>query len=167
MNRIGMISPSIRQRSCTSPFLRQKRYGRQNACTCIMEAWGRACSRCRLFTHLCSFKVLQEQVSTWFPEVAASSPGTFTVALDDKADHPFSYCKDWTWVCDKLRLTCEGKLRPCLGSHLEFDIKTPMRNGASDEQLVRFFGQVVEGKPEQHDFWHNYQPGRQMVAVGG
>jgi cyclic pyranopterin phosphate synthase len=69
--------------------------------------------------------------------------------------------------CNKLRLTCEGKLRPCLGSHLEFDIKTPMRQGASDEQLRHFFGEVVERKPEQHDFRDNYQPGRRMVAIGG
>lgn len=69
--------------------------------------------------------------------------------------------------CNKLRLTCEGKLRPCLGSHLEFDIKTPMRQGASDEQLRRFFSEVVERKPEQHDFRDNYQPGRRMVAIGG
>jgi GTP 3',8-cyclase len=69
--------------------------------------------------------------------------------------------------CNKLRLTCEGKLRPCLGSHLEFDIKTPMRKGASDEQLRQFFGEVVERKPEQHDFRDNYQPGRRMVAIGG
>jgi GTP 3',8-cyclase len=69
--------------------------------------------------------------------------------------------------CNKLRLTCEGKLRPCLGSHLEFDIKTPMRQGASDEQLRRFFADVVARKPEQHDFRDNYQPGRRMVAIGG
>ena len=69
--------------------------------------------------------------------------------------------------CNKLRLTCEGNLRPCLGSHLEFDIKTPMRQGASDEQLRRFFWEVVERKPEQHDFRQNYQPGRRMVAIGG
>jgi cyclic pyranopterin phosphate synthase len=69
--------------------------------------------------------------------------------------------------CNKLRLTCEGNLRPCLGSHLEFDIKTPMRQGASDEQLRRFFWMVVERKPEQHDFRQNYQPGRRMVAIGG
>ena len=69
--------------------------------------------------------------------------------------------------CNKLRLTCEGSLRPCLGSHLEFDIKTPMRKGASDEQLRQFFGEVVERKPEQHDFRYNYQPGRRMVAIGG
>ena len=69
--------------------------------------------------------------------------------------------------CNKLRLTCDGKLRPCLGSHLEFDIKTPMRQGASDEQLRRFFLEVVERKPQQHDFRYNYQPGRKMVAIGG
>src|ERR1700675_1122652 len=69
--------------------------------------------------------------------------------------------------CNKLRLTCEGNLRPCLGSHLEFDVKTPMRQGASDEQLRRFFCEVVERKPEQHDFRQNYQPGRRMVAIGG
>jgi cyclic pyranopterin phosphate synthase len=69
--------------------------------------------------------------------------------------------------CNKLRLTCEGKLRPCLGSHLEFDIKTPMRQGANDAQLRRFFRAVVERKPQQHDFRANYQPGRRMVAIGG
>jgi GTP 3',8-cyclase len=69
--------------------------------------------------------------------------------------------------CNKLRLTCDGKLRPCLGSHLEFDVKTPLREGATDRQLRQFFGEVVQRKPEQHDFRHNYQPGRRMVAIGG
>jgi GTP 3',8-cyclase len=69
--------------------------------------------------------------------------------------------------CNKLRLTCDGKLRPCLGSHLEFDIKTPMRQGATDAQLRRFFLEVVDRKPQQHDFRYNYQPGRKMVAIGG
>ena len=69
--------------------------------------------------------------------------------------------------CNKLRLTCDGKLRPCLGSHLEFDIKGPMRRGASDDELKRFFCDVVERKPQQHDFRNNYLPGRRMVAIGG
>ncbi|HEX7194134.1 MAG TPA: GTP 3',8-cyclase MoaA [Chthoniobacterales bacterium] len=69
--------------------------------------------------------------------------------------------------CNKLRLTCDGKLRPCLGSHLEFDIKTPLRQGASDEELKLFFRDVVERKPQQHDFRNNYVPGRRMVAIGG
>src|ERR1700682_4793286 len=69
--------------------------------------------------------------------------------------------------CNKLRLTCDGKLRPCLGSYLEFDILKPLRAGASDADLRRFFLDVVERKPEPHDLRENYQPGRMMVAIGG
>ncbi len=69
--------------------------------------------------------------------------------------------------CNKLRLTCDGKLRPCLGSYLEFDIMKPLRAGASDEELRQFFIDVVDRKPEQHDFRNNYQPNRKMIAIGG
>jgi cyclic pyranopterin phosphate synthase len=69
--------------------------------------------------------------------------------------------------CNKLRLTCDGKLRPCLGSYLEFDIMKPLRAGASDDELKQFFLDVVDRKPAQHDFRENYQPGRKMVAIGG
>jgi cyclic pyranopterin phosphate synthase len=69
--------------------------------------------------------------------------------------------------CNKLRLTCDGKLRPCLGSYLEFDIMKPLRGGASDEELKQFFLDVVDRKPEQHEFRNNYKPGRKMIAIGG
>jgi len=69
--------------------------------------------------------------------------------------------------CNKLRLTCDGKLRPCLGSCLEFDIMKPLRAGASDEELGQFFLGVVERKPAQHEFRENYQPNRKMIAIGG
>jgi cyclic pyranopterin phosphate synthase len=69
--------------------------------------------------------------------------------------------------CNKLRLTCDGKLRPCLGSYLEFDIIRPLRAGASDMELKQFFLDVVDRKPEQHDFRNNYQPNRRMIAIGG
>ncbi len=69
--------------------------------------------------------------------------------------------------CNKLRLTCDGKLRPCLGSALEFDILQPLRAGASDDELRRLFLDVVERKPLQHDFRDNYQPNRRMIAIGG
>jgi cyclic pyranopterin phosphate synthase len=69
--------------------------------------------------------------------------------------------------CNKLRLTCDGKLRPCLGSYLEFDIMKPLRAGATDEELRQFFLHVVELKPAQHEFRENYQPNRKMIAIGG
>ena len=75
----------------------------------------------------------------------------------------FHFCES----CDKLRLTCDGKLRPCLGSYLEFDIMKPLRAGATDGELRQFFADVVDRKPEQHDFRNNYQPDRKMIAIGG
>ena len=69
--------------------------------------------------------------------------------------------------CNKLRLTCDGKLRPCLGSHLEFDLLSEIRSGASDERIADFIREVVARKPKAHDFLSNYQPGRKMIAIGG
>lgn len=71
-------------------------------------------------------------------------------------------------TCNKLRLTCEGKLRPCLGSHLEFDMREVLRDETmTDEDVARFFHNVVARKPEMHEFRDNYQPGRKMIAIGG
>jgi len=75
----------------------------------------------------------------------------------------FHFCES----CNKLRLTCDGKLRPCLGSHLEFDMLEVLRAGASDDELAAFFKNVVERKPEAHEFRENYQPQRRMIAIGG
>ena len=70
--------------------------------------------------------------------------------------------------CNKLRLTCEGKLRPCLGSHLEFDIRDALRDPSLDDsEIARLIREVVARKPEKHDFRENYQPGRKMIAIGG
>jgi cyclic pyranopterin phosphate synthase len=69
--------------------------------------------------------------------------------------------------CNKLRLTADGRLRPCLGSHLETDLITPMRAGASDEELCALILDTVDRKPKEHDFRNSYQPGRRMIAIGG
>ncbi len=70
--------------------------------------------------------------------------------------------------CDKLRLTAEGKLRPCLGSHLEFDMRKVLRDSSTtDADLQQFFRDVVDRKPKEHDFRENYQPQRRMIAIGG
>lgn len=69
--------------------------------------------------------------------------------------------------CNKLRLTADGKLRPCLGSHLEFDLRSALRGGASDEDLADLILHTVARKPKEHDFRNNYQPQRRMIAIGG
>jgi len=70
-------------------------------------------------------------------------------------------------TCNKLRLTSDGKLRPCLGSFLEFDLRTVLRSGCSDSELADFIHHVVARKPKEHDFRDNYQPNRRMIAIGG
>ncbi len=70
-------------------------------------------------------------------------------------------------TCNKLRLTADGKLRPCLGSCLEFDILTALRRGASDEDLQGIILNVVDRKPKEHEFRGNYIPNRKMIAIGG
>jgi cyclic pyranopterin phosphate synthase len=43
----------------------------------------------------------------------------------------------------------------------------PLRAGVGNQELRQFFLDVVDRKPEQHDFRDNYQPNRKMIAIGG
>jgi cyclic pyranopterin phosphate synthase len=52
--------------------------------------------------------------------------------------------------CNRLRLTAIGKLRPCLFSENTVDIKTPLRNGASDGELESLYRSAVLSKPVRH-----------------
>lgn len=52
--------------------------------------------------------------------------------------------------CNRLRLTSRGRLRPCLFSNTEIDLRTPMREGASDAELMSLFANAVTAKPRGH-----------------
>jgi len=64
------------------------------------------------------------------------------VGFISAVSHSFCYC------CNRMRITAVGKIRPCLFSKTEIDLLTPMRQGASDEELVRLFRLAIESKPE-------------------
>jgi len=71
--------------------------------------------------------------------------------------------------CNRLRLTADGKLRTCLFSLDETDLKSLMRNGASDEELKRIIIEAVKNKEPGHkiqmaDF---VKPERNMSMIGG
>jgi cyclic pyranopterin phosphate synthase len=73
-------------------------------------------------------------------------------------------------ACNRLRLTADGKLRPCLLSSDELDIKTPLRSGASDRELARLFRAAVAAKPQEHTLCRaSGFPafGRSMSQIGG
>lgn len=52
--------------------------------------------------------------------------------------------------CRRLRLTADGKIRPCLLSDSEIDIKAPLRGGCDDAELERLFRLALEIKPDRH-----------------
>ncbi|HHW15556.1 MAG TPA: GTP 3',8-cyclase MoaA [Firmicutes bacterium] len=54
--------------------------------------------------------------------------------------------------CNRLRLTADGFLRPCLLSTREVDVKGPLRAGASDPELAGLFRQAVALKPAEQEF---------------
>lgn len=66
--------------------------------------------------------------------------------------------------CNKLRLTSDGKLRPCLGRHGEIDLLSTLREGGN---LQEKFREGIANKPENHEFSDCYEPGRPMTAIGG
>jgi len=71
--------------------------------------------------------------------------------------------------CNRIRLTPDGKLRPCLLSDQETDLLRPLRNGANDGDLQALIRQVLRSKPERHlineaDFVRSQ---RAMVQIGG
>ena len=71
--------------------------------------------------------------------------------------------------CNRLRLTADGKLRYCLFAIEEDDVKTPMRSGASDEQLGALIRRNVAGKWEGHEINSAkfVAPPRPMYSIGG
>ena len=72
--------------------------------------------------------------------------------------------------CNRIRLTADGKLRNCLFSDQEVDIKSPLRQGATDADLSQILRASIDNKPEKHclqsDVFRKCQ-NRPMVAIGG
>jgi GTP 3',8-cyclase len=72
--------------------------------------------------------------------------------------------------CNRLRLTAEGRLRVCLFSDEETDLRTPLRNGASDTELESVIRGTISRKPKEHPIEMNPLPRkclRQMSKIGG
>ena len=70
--------------------------------------------------------------------------------------------------CNRLRLTADGKLRPCLLSDEEIDLKQPLRCGASKDSLKGLIETAVAKKPLCHRLAEGQVPlDRPMTQVGG
>ncbi|MEO5348000.1 MAG: GTP 3',8-cyclase MoaA [Magnetococcus sp. YQC-9] len=76
-------------------------------------------------------------------------------------------------TCNRMRLTSRGELVLCLGNVDQVDLKPPLREGASDEELLAIIRAAVERKPQRHHFdaTPNTEPERfptrEMSGLGG
>jgi len=81
------------------------------------------------------------------------------------------FCK----TCNRIRLTSEGKLRPCLFSNMEVDIKQAIRNAKTDDKIIRSkiirnnIGEAISIKPEGHRLNEKFsnRDSFKMSKIGG
>ena len=72
------------------------------------------------------------------------------------------------YQCNRLRLTADGKLRACLLSEEEIDIKEPLRRGSSVAELKSLIEKTIASKPEGHRLAEGKKRnGRPFSQVGG
>jgi cyclic pyranopterin phosphate synthase len=80
--------------------------------------------------------------------------------------HPIShyFCDS----CNRLRLTPDGRLLPCLLSGTDLDLRAALRSGVTEERLEALIGKAVAAKPQRHYLLDTATPqARNMVQVGG
>lgn len=89
--------------------------------------------------------------------------GPATVGVIASVTRPF--CGD----CDRVRLTADGQVRNCLFARQESDLRTALRDGASDEEIAERWQIAMAGKLPGHgiDDPSFLQPDRPMSAIGG
>lgn len=75
--------------------------------------------------------------------------------------------------CDRIRITADGRVKPCLHSPLEFSIPRPLtaeaRGGLDRDEMKRVIMEAVAAKPARHDLQKDRMSaaGRTMNGIGG
>jgi GTP 3',8-cyclase len=89
--------------------------------------------------------------------------GRGSIGFINPVSEPF--CGD----CNRIRLTADGRLRTCLFSLNETDLRTPLREGADDAELEQIVRDAVWRKELKHHVNEPgfVQPARTMSAIGG
>ena len=80
-----------------------------------------------------------------------------------------SVSRPFCMSCNRLRLTADGKLRNCLFSLEESDVRALLRGGGTDEAIAQTIRNCVASKWEGHEIntARFIQPERLMHSIGG
>jgi len=71
------------------------------------------------------------------------------------------FCSD----CNRIRLTSDGKIRPCLGNNGEVNIRKAL--DLKPENFNRIVSQIIMEKPKGHNFGAGFSSSRRMNMIGG
>jgi cyclic pyranopterin phosphate synthase len=110
-------------------------------------------------------------LTTQDPDERGSAPAErFTVdGGPDSVGIIASVTRPFCGACDRVRLTADGQLRNCLFARTENDLRTPLRAGASDDELAAQWLRCIAAKLPGHGINDPgfLQPARPMSAIGG
>ena len=84
-----------------------------------------------------------------------------TVGFIEPISEPFCH------RCNRLRLSASGKLLPCLFSADGIDVRTPMRGGATLQEIKRLLIDAIAAKPEMHRLADDCAVHTRMSGIGG
>ena len=135
-------------------------YGAAMPCISGPELWARFARR---WPELAPLSAAQEHALGDGPAVYYTVPGWqgsigFIAAVHGK------FCAS----CNRVRLTSQGFLRPCLASETGCDLRALLRSGADDAQLLAAIRETIWAKPREHHFNDSSMPAtRGMYRIGG
>ena len=113
--------------------------------------------------------------------------GTFEIVTEKRGNGPAKYYRnqnmkgcigfisaishEFCESCNRIRLTSSGFLKLCLHYNKGIDLKGPIRNGISDEDLKKLIHNTICNKPISHKFGHDNEEQdielKNMVQIGG
>jgi len=117
-------------------------------------------------------KIPHIEAAQLVPADATNGPARLCTLPGAKGKIGFIAPLSWHFcsTCNRLRVTADGNIRPCLFSEKEIDVKDPLRSGATRAELAALIQQASKTKPQGH-FQEPYQarahPWRTMRAIGG
>jgi cyclic pyranopterin phosphate synthase len=123
-----------------------------------------------------SYEEMLRKIETFLPLVPAKRPGDGGPAKlyhfwEGKGEVGFisPLSQHFCSTCNRLRLTADGKLRTCLFSDEEIDLKSVLRKGGGEQELKDLFDLAIHHKPERHNLTDPVfkKCTRHMVAIGG
>ena len=113
-------------------------------------------------------EILTNYGAAWFPDTKMENGPAKNYRLEDFKGRiglisPMSH--QFCDSCNRIRVTCEGKIRPCLGNNGEVDIKDILNK--TPEALDESIEKIIFNKPEGHHFGQNSTSLTGMKSIGG